>query len=76
MVKKQHNYNATISIYIRVRATTLRSIIGDYNEQFGQLRDYAYELYMQNPRSTFKIESHKDLEGQYVFEILYVCIDV
>jgi len=32
MVKKQHNYNATLSTSIRARAMALSLVIGDYKE--------------------------------------------
>ena len=35
MAKKQHNYNVTISMCIRARVMTLRSLIRGYKEQFG-----------------------------------------
>ena len=43
----------------RVRARALKAIIGYYKAQFGQIRDYLYEFYMQNPGTTVKVKIPK-----------------
>jgi len=35
IVKKQHNYNATILMCITASVMALRSVIGDYKEHIG-----------------------------------------
>jgi len=42
---------------IRVRTRALKAIIGDYNAQYGQIRDYLYEVYKQNPVTKVKVKT-------------------
>jgi len=37
----------------------LNAVIGDYKAQFGQRRDYLYEVYKKNPSITIKIKAFK-----------------
>jgi len=72
LIDKDHNYNATLSICSRVRINTF-TIFGDYKGQFGQIRDYLYEVYKKNPSTTIKVKTFKDGDDHHIFTFLYIC---
>ena len=75
LVDKDHNYKATLSMCSRIRAKALHAIIGEYKGQFGQIRDYLYELCKKNPSTTIKVKTFKDGDDR-VFKFLYICLRI
>ena len=57
----------------KVRVRALKAIIGDYKAPFGQIRDYLYETYMQNPSTVVKVKTTKVTDDKHVFRFLYIC---
>ncbi|XP_074271117.1 uncharacterized protein LOC141595043 [Silene latifolia] len=75
-VKADINIEPTMTLCMRAKQEALNLIVGDYKEQFGKLRDYAFELLRTNKGSTFKIETDKATpDGPSVFNGIYVCLD-
>jgi len=72
LIDKDHNYKAILSMCSNIRAKALHAIIGDYKGQFGQMRDYWYEIYRKNPGTTIKVKTFKDGDD-HVFKFLYIC---
>jgi len=67
-IKKDHNYKASLSMCTKVRVRALKAIIGDYKAQFGQIRDYLYETYMQNPSTVVKVKTTKVTDDKHVLD--------
>ena len=57
----------------RVRAGALKAIIDDYKAQFGQIRNYLYEVYKQNCGTIIKMKTTKVADDEHVFRFLYIC---
>jgi len=62
LIEKDHNCKATLYMCTRVRVGPLTTIIGDYKDHFGQIKDYLYEVYKQNLRTTVKVKTANDTD--------------
>ena len=71
-IDKDHNFKATLSMCCRVKRMALNAIVGDYKGQFGQIRDYLYEVFKENPGTAIKVKTYKDGD-HHVFKFLYIC---
>ena len=72
LIEKGYNYKATLSMYSRVRAGALTTIISEYRVHFEQIRDYLYEVYKQHLGTIAKVKTFKDANDQHVFRFLYI----
>jgi len=57
LIDKDHNFKATLSMCSRVKRRALNVIVGDYKGQFGQIRDYLYEVFKKNPGTSIKVKN-------------------
>ena len=61
LIDKDHNYEARLSMCSRVKTKALHAIIGDYKGQFGQMRDFLYEIYKKNPGTPINVNSKMEM---------------
>lgn len=61
----------------RAKQLALNKLRGDYEKQYGMLRDYGLELQLRNPGTTVKIavesEPNYDIQTR-VFKRIYICL--
>ncbi|KAK1409653.1 hypothetical protein QVD17_36182 [Tagetes erecta] len=76
-IQRKHQLQVSLNKAFRAKMKALKKLEGDFNEQYGILRDYCEELMRSNPGTTIKIAVEREFNPSSPsrqFKRIYICL--